>query len=159
DEHVEVRSAVATAIVAIAGPDEPVVRTFMDMLKSDSEDLRAEGAERLGRLGKPAWIAVPALEELLNDPEESVRRSAAYALSLLGPASRAAVRSLIAALKESHCGGCFWMPDGYDAFQRIGPECLPDLVDALLTDDDPDIRQHVVEVLAEFGPGSSMGVP
>jgi HEAT repeat protein len=46
--------------------------------------VRREAAEALGLLGPAATSSVPALEKIANDPDESVRQSAALALQKIG---------------------------------------------------------------------------
>ena len=49
-------------------------------LQLPDPQVRSEAAEALGLLGPAAGLAVPALKELAQDPEESVRKSVAAAL-------------------------------------------------------------------------------
>lgn len=93
------RSVIAVAMVFVAavsitlagcghsGPTEsntvPIddVDALMQMLASETPEIRSVGARRLGNLGAAADPAVPKLQELANgDPDEGVRKLANDAL-------------------------------------------------------------------------------
>src|SRR5262249_7331325 len=93
------------------GPDNPVVKKPEeppDELTSRIRDLenpkprvRASAARELGRLGKSAVAAIPALVKALRDKEMEVRREAVSALGLVGKEapSRAVVDGLTVSLE------------------------------------------------------------
>jgi len=54
----------------------------VDTTRKAGPSLRVELAEALGRIGDPQGLSI--LEELLTDPEPTVRRAAAFGLGLLG---------------------------------------------------------------------------
>ena len=84
--------------------------------------------------------AVPALIQLLQDPNPEVRAHAAVALNWIGPGARDAVPALVRALQDDRRrvrqGAAF-------ALFRIGPDAkdaVPVLIKAL-QDEDPEVRR------------------
>jgi HEAT repeat protein len=68
---------------------EEAVPGIVRALKSETGAFRQRAAWALGEIGSPARVAVPALEEALQDRLIGVRSSAIAALSNLAPASEA----------------------------------------------------------------------
>ncbi|MCS6852216.1 MAG: HEAT repeat domain-containing protein, partial [Gemmataceae bacterium] len=73
------------------GALEPPIARLMELLRSDSEEVRLRSALVLGSLGRSA---VAALTAALADPNEGVRGYAAWALGLSGNEAEAAVPAL-----------------------------------------------------------------
>jgi len=87
DPDPTVRSACVLSVCRVA-PAEEAVAALRPILRQDSQaNLRGLAATRLGKLGQAAAAAAPELAEALADRDEGVRRKAADALALLGPAS------------------------------------------------------------------------
>ena len=63
-------------------------------------DVCSSAAEALGKLGKHAAPAVPALTKCLEVPQDFIRRSAIHALGNLGEHAASAVEALITYLKH-----------------------------------------------------------
>jgi HEAT repeat protein len=82
DQHVAV--AAAWAIVQISQPSSEVAAKTLTVLVaglgSSRPEVRQGAAESLGRLGRFAERAVPALQRLSSDSDEAVRRSSAVAV-------------------------------------------------------------------------------
>ena len=83
-------SEAAIALGSLGDIAEPTLAAFLD---DKSPRVRALAAETLGRTG--ARGAVGQLSKLLQDEDANVRATAIRALGEIGPASRAAVPSLI----------------------------------------------------------------
>lgn len=89
--NARVRKAVVTALGWNGDARvSPLLLPLLSPGSGEPEDLRANAAEALGRIGNPS--AAPVLMTLLKDDlESSVRRAAAEALGYLGDAQAAAV--------------------------------------------------------------------
>src|SRR5262249_4554739 len=110
---------------------------------------RAAAATALGHLGPAAKDTVPALQNALRDPDESVRTAAAIALSRLAPdQARNAVGVLVQALQK-----------------EIAAKSSPSLSDRLLLlaswdmDPDPPKPSEPLQALARIGPRAHAAVP
>ena len=66
---------------------------LLTQLQDEFPAVRRNAASALGGLGPAAQDAVPALTELLKDPEGDVRRDTAWALSQLEVAAKDAVEA------------------------------------------------------------------
>jgi hypothetical protein len=83
DEDDEVRQLSALALASI-GRD--AVPALLQALQDNNKEKRAAAAYAIGRIGPQAREAIPDLVKALKDPETTVKRSSAEALSrLLGP--------------------------------------------------------------------------
>jgi len=89
---------------------------------------------------------VPALANLLNDPDAEVRLQAAKALYKIGPHAESAVPALITSLQDSGFGGR-WMVA--QALGEIGPAARPAIpaLAEVLNDPNPDLRKYAGEAL------------
>jgi HEAT repeat protein len=79
ESHQDYRSALALAAIG-----KPAVEGLRGLLKERKENVRAEVAMALGRIGPDASAAVPDLIAFLNDPSLRIRREAAKTLGLIG---------------------------------------------------------------------------
>ncbi|MFO0952517.1 MAG: HEAT repeat domain-containing protein [Isosphaeraceae bacterium] len=82
ETHQDYRSALALAAVG-----KPAVGPLRELLAEKKENVRAEVAMALGRIGPDASPAVPDLVALLEDRSARVRNEAATALGRIGPAA------------------------------------------------------------------------
>jgi HEAT repeat protein len=99
--------------------DASILTVLLWGLKDSDANLRSVAASSLWRFPDQAEQIVPALSELLGDPSQSVRDSAAVALGALGQAAAAAVPVL---LKVVETNGMY--SAGAVALQRIAPETI-----------------------------------
>jgi HEAT repeat protein len=133
----------------ISGDDINTVKRLIDALENDNRDDRVAAARRLADLGDKS--AVQPLIKLLRDDDWRVRDAAAMALGKLKAAS--AVVALLETLRFSRPGPFGGGPNNtavVSAIREIGALAVPVLIDAL-TDEDPRIRLHVIDVLGEIG--------
>jgi HEAT repeat protein len=93
ESHQDYRSALALAAIG-----KPSVEALSGLLKERKENVRAEAAMALGRIGPDAAAAVPALIVVLPDKSERVGHEAANALGRIG---KPAVEPLITALANA----------------------------------------------------------
>jgi len=105
--NAELRWSAAIALGRLGAPAAQALPTLVHLLSDPVAQVRQVAAVTLGGLGSPgdvhgvAQAAVPALTQRLGDRDESVRRSAAWALSRLAPADRAerlGLQTLVATL-------------------------------------------------------------
>jgi HEAT repeat protein len=95
EDNEEVRSAALRALAdeRFADAAEEVGRILVE-----EESLRAAAADVLGNMKDP--VAVPALRQVADDPDEEVRSRVAFALGRIG--DRDAVPTLIGMLQDPH---------------------------------------------------------
>ncbi len=125
--------------------------------------IEARDMEGLIGIGGPA---VPALRDLLNDPDDSVRGCAAQILGKIGPEARAAVPSLIRAIHRSDPAP---KPNGLvrevvESLGEIGPAAkaaIPALNDLLdnAGDDDFDVVLALNRIGSSAGPEAAGCIP
>jgi hypothetical protein len=123
-----------TTILGKMGP--PALPTLTPLLKSEDEEARIEAVLALGLVGADA---VPFLAGALKDNAPRVRLNAAASLGVIGPASKAAMKELIAVLKDERREVRKYAAE---ALGNIGPaalDAMPALEDAEL-DRDADVR-------------------
>ncbi|HWB08675.1 MAG TPA: HEAT repeat domain-containing protein [Pirellulales bacterium] len=89
-----------TAADALARIGDAAVPALIDTLHDPDQEVRAQAAQALARMGGKAAPAVDALIQALDDPNEEVRRGAARALGQIGPEAGEAVPALIKAIKD-----------------------------------------------------------
>jgi HEAT repeat protein/uncharacterized RDD family membrane protein YckC len=82
DSSAQVRKAAAASLVAIG---EPAVNGLTEALKDGSRNTRGWSAVALGKIGRSARGAVPALVEALKDSDSQVRKACMAALAAIQP--------------------------------------------------------------------------
>ncbi|QDV32590.1 HEAT repeat domain-containing protein [Tautonia plasticadhaerens] len=129
ETHQDYRSALALAAIGA-----PAVEALRGLLGEDRENVRAEAAMALGRIGPDASPAVPDLIPLLGDERDRIAREAATALGRIGPD---AVGPLIEAATEGN------------------DDARPLAVEALGRVEDPDdrVRLAILDHLDDPSPG------
>ena len=125
-------------------------------LESGDKAKRREAARSLSLLGDKAKAAVPALIKGLDDDEEQVFFWAATALAKIGPDAQAATAELINRLQRSKRR----YKDQIHvrivhALTQIGPPAIPELTEALSSDDD-FVRYGSAVVLGNLGSDSQV---
>jgi HEAT repeat protein len=99
-KHEDVRKAALAALAKSSGSGaEEAVPALIEALKSEDPAIRESAILILGKLGPAAKGAVPALGNLLDDPDSNLRNKAAEALGKIG---KAAVPVLAKALKSNN---------------------------------------------------------
>lgn len=86
---------------AIAKKDGDFVGKLVNLLDSDSADVRAGACAALGHLGERGVLAVPALSKALTDEQPHVCIAAGYALGRIGKAAEDALPDLLRAIIAS----------------------------------------------------------
>jgi HEAT repeat protein len=117
-----------------------------------SPEVRQRAAEVLARIGPEVRGVVPALVNMLSDPDKKVRTSASNVLGVFGPAAEAAIPALVQLLG----GG-----DDLDApvsLGQIGPAAIPPLVN-FLKNGEKGQRSGAACALGVMGPKAMPALP
>lgn len=131
---------------------------WVSALKSSDPLQRRLAAHALAEIGPGAQEAVPALHEVLLDPESFVRVWAAAALARVQPESPDAIRALVAGTRD---GVSFVRSLAAWHLGRLGPRypgiesAAPELRE-LLDDNDPSVRAEASAALENL---SGKGAP
>src|SRR5262249_61188637 len=95
------RLAAVEAVALLGAKGTAAVADLVECLKEktaagrgDGGQLRERAARSLGKLGEHAKAAIPALSDMLKDPDRNARRVAAEALGSIGPEAVLAVPKL-----------------------------------------------------------------
>jgi len=138
-EDYEVRRDAAEALGDFE--EEKVIKALTHAFK-DVEDVRFHVARNLGKFGK---TAVPFLIETLQDPDESMRRDAAWMLGNIG--DERAIPPLTEALKDKDEEVRFHVARNLGKFEE---PAVPYLLDAL-KDPDEHVRRYAAWILGVIG--------
>ncbi len=101
DSYVEVCWAAVVSLGKIS-PREALPELIATLKTATSWSHRSEAAEALGKMGKDAQAAIPALIDALRDKDNFVRERAIESLGMMGPAAKEAVPALQQALKDPY---------------------------------------------------------
>ena len=170
DKDEVVRLNAAYGLGTIGAPAVPaLIETWREALddtdssRSETEsfqprfhrDSKQHATYALSAIGGPA---VPALINALQDENESIRASAAYALGDIGSAAQEAVPSLTQVLRDESA----WVRrHATEALGLIGQpvqNTVPALID-LLRDEHYWIRDNAARALARLGPAAEAAIP
>jgi len=132
-----------------------VVPIVLDESRSHLE--RISAMETLGRIGRDHELSAPTLIRMMQLPESDqqnteLRLAAAECLWMLGPNAMPALPELLRALRSDYP-----LVRLYSALTigNIGPQseiAVPALVDLILFDDEPDVREVAADALSGIGP-------
>ncbi len=143
-------------------PDASLECLIIQLKRVDRAEIRRSAAEALGQRGQAASPAIPALVVSAVDANKSVREAALCALKQIDPCWPKApetlkvIPDLVLALKsQAHL-----VPEAASRMLNwIGPAAVPNLVEALATQEDTIDKILIIRVLARYGPGASDAVP
>jgi HEAT repeat protein len=143
ETHQDYRSALALAAIG-----KPAVEPLRGLLKESKENVRAEVASALGRLGPDASPAVPDLIPMLGDKSERIRLDAARALGAIGAA---ATDALVAACSDEST------TVRARAVEALGRSSAPDdrvrrAAFGRARDDAPEVRDEAIRALSRLEP-------
>jgi HEAT repeat protein len=125
------------------------VNLIVELLKSKEPRLRQGAAVALTELHGPSEIVGPALEEMMQDSDPSVRAGAIKAVGSMGAK---AVPGAIKSMQNKKLRDA-----AVEVLKEAGPAAEPAVKDltAALADPDPDYRREVQLALAAIGPGAA----
>jgi len=179
-------AARTNTIKTLADGGLAAVPVLLELLRSDSSEVRWTAADALGQIGPDAAGAAEALGAALKDDDPLVRRVAAEALGKIGPDARAAVPALIdmlntedrlhavkalirfrAAARDAASALIAVLKDPSAEVRWNACEALGDMradaavpaLQELLADPEDKVREHAAEALGEIGPGARPALP
>jgi predicted Zn finger-like uncharacterized protein len=153
DANMRVRDYAVEALGMMGAEARSAVPDLAEVLKAKEgqAELRRQAARTLGQIGAAASAqGVPALTEVLKDPDAVIREAAAEALGKFGSQGRAAVPPLLAALEDSETAV---RRAALAALAQLRPEAkevLPKLKPAF-KDADAQVRRNALDVLGQLG--------
>jgi HEAT repeat protein len=128
---------------------------LVQQLKSPDSAVSGAASLDIIRLGAPA---VPALVDLLRDPDPTMRALAARTFWGMGARAEGAASALAEALKDAdprvRVGAAM-------ALDNMGPPAAPAVqaLMAALRDSNPEVRQWAARALGSIGPAAEPAVP
>ena len=114
---------------------------------ADSALMRETAAEGIAYLGIHGKSAIPALNRLLLDEDEGVRRKAVVALGAIGFASEITFPSLLDLMANDESSAV--QDEVVYTFAKIGPDILPS-IQLLLTEEEITFRRRIVKSICEM---------
>jgi HEAT repeat protein len=111
---------------------------------------RLQGAAYLGRLGRQAQAAAPALVLLLKDDNVHIRKMAALALGEIGGPVDVVVPALLEAIQDNNPSVCRRAGIAVQELIHANPVALM-LVQARLSTATPELRQQIQVALHQVG--------
>lgn len=157
DPDERVRSNAAGALRTLGAEAAPALDELRRLMDSGGE-VMILAINIIEEMGETAAPAIPAIANLLEDPDPEVRRHAADALEELGVVASSAVPALTLAVADEDENV---RANAIDALAEMGVEAtaaVPVLIDAT-RDDDDDIRTRAIHALGRIGAGASAAVP
>ena len=129
------------------------IEALVNKLRSPDAAMREEAAVALGKMGRRAQSAIPALGAALTPiGENEVPARAAEALASIGAA---AVPELIKSLRSHNE---LVAPLIVEALAEVGPDAVQALSTAV-NDDDRFLREAAMDALGQIGPPARQATP
>ena len=152
---VDIDLAIKRAIDSVlASSDSQDVAALTKQLQSKDSSVRLRAVKALGNLGPAARFAITDLLVNLNDKDPDVRRAAIASLAAIQPEAAPAeqiIRSIALDLKDPDPGVRLLALRSISRYGRRGAIVAED-IQALLTDNDTDVRKAATQTLARIMP-------
>jgi HEAT repeat protein len=148
-----VRSDESIHFVGWGSGDPNEVANLIRVLRKGESSERIIAADDLGWLGAKARPALPALRQVMRDPDPGVALAAARALTRLSPADGRGLDSIQTRLKDPNSKVRSAAADSLADLGPLAQEALPALLRAL-KDRDKDSRSDVAIAVGHVAPGS-----
>jgi len=158
DPNVHVRANAINRISQMGSKAGPAVAPLVALMRDpelgrqrtpSSREFRDAVVTTLGLIGPTAREAVPALTELLTDPDPMMRLNVASALGKIGPDAITAVPALTKALRDEVSAVRTY---AVRALHRLDFAALKRGLADAMGDDRPDVRVGIAEKIGELGP-------
>jgi HEAT repeat protein len=147
DPYEYARCEAAEALGEIGPKAAPAIPALATVLEEDeSHYVPARAAETLGKIGDPK--AIPILIAALENEEDYVRTHALWALETFGPKAKAAIPTLVRALKNDE-GNASFVAHALGAIDAEGIS-TPVLIEAL-GNEDSEMRRFAAFGLSRIG--------
>ena len=117
---------------------------------------RANVAKALAKFGSKAKVAVPALIDMLDDPNEYVRINSAAALLVIDPTNKQAAPVLVEGIEKSK--NLHLQRVAAYKLDKFGSPSVPDLI-KLATHDNAGVRRIAIYGLHRIGPAAKAAIP
>ncbi len=150
DEYVRLQAALALGKIG-----KPAVAPLTKAVGDTESGVRFYAVWALAFIGPEASSATPAVVKALKDKSADVRRKAAYALGRIDPDPDAVIEPLTAALADDNEDV---RTTAAATLPKLGDAVTPSLVKLLKTDDSK-VRNLVIKVIGEIGPGAKAALP
>ena len=149
-----------TVTEALLGIGPAAIPDLIETLRSQKCDkkVRIGVANTLGRFGRRAKSAVPALLGLFDDPSHLVRQAAAAALGEIGCQATTVVPALVGRLDDSRCAVRAEAARSLGCFRSKAGSAVEALVSAL-NDEYVDVRANAAGALKQIGPAARVALP
>eukprot|EP00746_Dinoflagellata_sp_MGD_P027296 gnl/MRDRNA2_/MRDRNA2_164396_c0_seq1.p1 gnl/MRDRNA2_/MRDRNA2_164396_c0~~gnl/MRDRNA2_/MRDRNA2_164396_c0_seq1.p1 ORF type:complete len:358 (-),score=85.87 gnl/MRDRNA2_/MRDRNA2_164396_c0_seq1:114-1187(-) len=151
DKYGHVKSAAVTALKNIGAAGGPYVMT---LLHSTDGQEQCAGAEALVAMGVQSDYATE-IAELLQSSNQKVRACAVKVFASMGASAAPHVTKLVALLRNAKVLTRECIPQ---AISHIGVPAIPHVA-KLLSDQDPKVRSHAVQILGRIGPAAAHHAP
>jgi HEAT repeat protein len=155
DTNIQVSSTAAWALGQLGAPALPVL---VKGVKDKRPDIRYNSVYALGKLGQAAAPAGSVVKDALLDPDETVRKIAAWAMGQMAPQASAhaggaelgSLADLAAGLKAPHPMERLNAVRRYQSYMGDPDQAVPLLIRAL-GDADPHVRGAAGDALVDLG--------
>jgi HEAT repeat protein/energy-coupling factor transporter ATP-binding protein EcfA2 len=133
------------------------IKGLIELIKSaESESIRRQSAERLGKIGVGNPDAINCLIELIKSAEsESIRRQSAERLGKIGVGNPDAINCLIELIKSAESESIWWQVAS--SLGKIGvgnPDAIKGLIELIKSTESESIRRQSAEILGIIDPGN-----
>jgi HEAT repeat protein len=128
---------------------------WLAQLRQPDAEARYQASIALGKIGKPA---VPALREVLHDPDPACRLAAAQALAKMYRNGIDALPDLIPLLHDPDPSLQAAAAKAIGHMDQLAADAVPDLI-PLLSSPASECRYYAVDALCRIGPKAPSAVP
>jgi HEAT repeat protein len=134
---------------AVQRIEEPLLATFIKGLRDRDSTERGRAAKGIADMGEHGRAALPALVEMLADPNVSVRENVANAFVAIGPEG---VPVLDRAMRDRNPQV---RQEAIETLGRMGTDAIPCLITALSTEKNVATRQLLIKLVEQIGPNAA----
>lgn len=145
------------AIESLVSLGKPAVPALIDALQNQDPAVRNGAAIALGKIGKDASAAIPALKKALGDNDFQVRSSVMQALSFID--RKAIVPFLIGELSSPEAWERYSATHALRTFGKEAVAAVPALIKTIKEDKDNWVRTSAATALGTIGKDAHTAIP